>query len=113
MRKIQILSGLGVVVMGAAILYGLIIGEFFREAGVLFAEPWFHVSIIDLYVGFLLFCGWILFRERSIGKAILWVVLVLTLGNFASCLYALWAALGAKGDWQVFWMGQRARTPRD
>ena len=110
MSKTKLLLGVGAVVMGAAIIYALTFGDFLLEASILFEHPWFHVSLIDLYVGFLLFCGWIVFRERSRGRAAAWIVLILTLGNFAACVYALVAAIKANGDWRAFWLGSRNTT---
>ncbi|MHC5024778.1 MAG: DUF1475 family protein [Planctomycetota bacterium] len=99
----------GVLVMTASITYALMYGEFFQEAEVLFEFPWFHLSMIDLYTGFFLFSGWILYRERSLPVAVAWIVLVLTLGNLTSCLYALVAAARANGEWRTFWLGARNR----
>lgn len=102
----------GVVVMAVAIGYALLAGDLRGEARVLFDYPWFHVSMIDLYTGFLLFSGWIVSREQSRGVAAVWIVLLLTLGNLAACAYALAAALRARGDWNVFWLGKRAMATR-
>ena len=89
------LLAVGVLVMAVAIGYALLAGDLRGEARVLFNYPWFHVSMIDLYTGFLLFSGWIVSRERSRGVAVIWIVLLLTLGNLAACAYALAAAVRA------------------
>ena len=96
----------GFMTMATAIAYGLLAGDFWSEAPLLLSHPWFHVSMIDLYTGFFLFGGWIAFRERSRLVAAIWIVLLLTLGNLASCLYAVIAAVRARGDWQTFWLGR-------
>jgi len=117
MQIVVIFLAVGFMIMAGAIGYALIAGEFFEEAGVLLDLPWFHLSMIDLYVGFLLFGGWILFRERSRPVAIMWIVALLLLGNLASCFYAMLAAVRAQGDWGAFWLGDRAgqrdRAPVD
>jgi hypothetical protein len=64
--------------------------------------------MIDLYTGFFLIGAWIVYRERSPLVALAWVVLILTLGNLISCLYAVIAVLRAKGDGRTFWLGHRA-----
>ena len=99
---------LGVIIMAAAILYAVVLGDFFEEASVLIGLPWFHLSMIDLYVGFFLFGGWIAYRERSMGCTIVWLVLLCSLGNLVACLYALLAVIRSEGDWSRFWMGARA-----
>jgi prepilin signal peptidase PulO-like enzyme (type II secretory pathway) len=108
MRTAVVLLIVGFLIMAGAIGYALIAGDFFKEAGPLLDLPWFHLSMIDLYVGFFLFSGWILFRERSRPIAIAWIFALLLLGNLTSCVYALVAALRAKGDWTAFWLGHRA-----
>lgn len=108
MRTAVVLLILGFLIMAGAIGYAMIAGDFFDEAGVMLDLPWFHLSMIDLYVGFFLFSGWILCRERSRPIAIAWIVALLLLGNLTSCAYALVAAIGAKGDWTAFWLGHRA-----
>lgn len=109
MQKTKIFLILGAIVMTAAIAYAFIIGDFFTEAEVMLPLPWFHLSMIDLYIGFFLFAGWIVYREASTPRAIVLIVLLCLLGNVLSCLYALRAAIVANGDWRQFWMGERAR----
>jgi hypothetical protein len=113
MRTAVVLLIVGFLIMAGAIGYAMIVGDFFEEAGVLLDLPWFHLSMIDLYVGFFLFSGWILFRERSRPVAIVWIVLLLSLGNLTACFYALLVALRAKGDWPAFWLGHRAGRAGD
>jgi hypothetical protein len=70
--------------------------------------PWGVVSLVDLYVGFILFSGWIIYREESPVRSVVWVVLMLVLGFFAGGLY-VWIALQTSGgNWKRFWMGHRA-----
>lgn len=104
----KIALGVGVGVMAAAIGYGLLAGDLWGEAQVLLKYPWFHVSMIDLYVGFALVAGWIAFRERSPLVTVIWIVLLMLLGNLVSCGYALLAVIRAKGDMRRFWLGKHA-----
>jgi hypothetical protein len=70
--------------------------------------PWGIVSLVDLYVGFALFSGWIVFRERSWPRSLIWIALVMVLGFFTASLYVLLALRSSAGDWRRFWMGERA-----
>lgn len=108
MGRAKVLLGVGAVVIAAAIVYGFAAGGLFEEARILFGYPWFHVSMIDLYLGFFLVAGWIAYREKSVGRTLVWLVLLCTLGNLVSCLYALWALNQSRGDWRRFWLGWRA-----
>ncbi len=99
---------LGTLVMAVALIYGFTRGDGWTEVAELVAFPWFNVSLVDVYVGFGLFGGWIAFRERSAARAAGWIVAILVLGNLASCVYALAAMSTCGGDWRRFWLGHRA-----
>ena len=49
--------------MGAALAYGFIVGDFWKDGGELMENPWGVVSLFDVYVGFFFFIGWIAYRE--------------------------------------------------
>jgi hypothetical protein len=51
--------------MTVVLVYGFGFGDFAGEGAKLLAMPWGVVSLADLYTGFLLFAGWIIYRERS------------------------------------------------
>jgi hypothetical protein len=61
-----------------------------------------------LYTGFALFSGWIIFREKSFARSLIWVILMMVLGFFTASLYVFIALNASEGDWKKFWMGQRA-----
>jgi hypothetical protein len=111
MRLGKVIALLGMVVMGVVLIYGFTIGDFSGEGAVLTRMPWGIVSLADVYVGFILFCGWVFFREKSLLVAALWTVAVLVLGNLVTCLYVLLALYRTRGDWPRFWMGHRAASP--
>jgi hypothetical protein len=94
--------------MGATLIYGFTRGDFAADGSALLANPWGVVSLVDVYVGFTLFCGWIIFRERSLLVALLWTVSIMVLGFFLASVYALIALQQSAGDWQAFWLGHRA-----
>ena len=108
MKIAKVVALLGALAMGAVLIYGFTVGDFNGEGKVLLSMPWGIVSLVDVYVGFILFSGWIVYREESLVRAIVWIALVMVLGNFVACLYALIALLTSKGDWRRFWMGGRS-----
>lgn len=55
----------------------------------LWPDPWFRATLADTYCGFLFFWLWVAWRERSLGRGILWFVLIMALGNFAMAGYLL------------------------
>jgi hypothetical protein len=61
-------------------------GAFFDQFAVVTTLPWGIVSLVDLYIGFLLFAVLVFLTERSWLIAALWAAPVFVLGN-------IWAAL--------------------
>jgi hypothetical protein len=107
MNTVKIIALLGLLAMGGALIYGFTVGDFGGEGRVLLSMPWGIVSLVDVYVGFVLFSCWIVYREQSLVRSIVWVVLVMVLGNFTASLYTLIALQTSGGDWKRFWMGRR------
>jgi hypothetical protein len=108
MKWAKVVAFLGMLAMGSALIYGFSRGSLSADGQVLLSIPWGIVSLVDVYVGFTLFSGWIVFRERSLVVAVVWVILIMVLGFFIASLYALMALQGSGGDWRRFWMGSRA-----
>jgi Protein of unknown function (DUF1475) len=108
MRWAMLVSGLGAVAMAAVLIYGFAVGDFSAEGSRLVSMPWGIVSLVDLYVGFTLFSGWIIYREASLGRALIWVIAVMVLGFFTASFYAFLALCSSSGDWRRFWMGKHA-----
>ena len=108
MKTAKAVSLLGLIAMTAILVYGFAIGDFSAEGSQLLRMPWGIVSLVDLYVGFILFSGWIVYREQSFIRSIVWVVLMMVLGFWTASLYTFIALQTSGGDWQRFWMGRRA-----
>ena len=108
MRIAKVVSLLGLLAMTVVLVYGFTVGSFSGEGGQLLSMPWGIVSLVDLYVGFTLFSAWIVYRERSVWRSVVWVALMMTLGFFAGSLYVFLALQASGGDWRRFWMGHRA-----
>lgn len=108
MRLAKSIAFLGLLAMSGVLIYGFTVGDFSGEGGQLLTMPWGIVSMVDLYVGFLLFSGWIVYREKSLVRSLVWVMLMMVLGFWTGSLYALVALQQSKGDWRLFWMGRRA-----
>ncbi len=106
MRTAKIFAIIGTIIMFLTLAYGFIYGDFFKEGSIIISIAWGHVSLIDVYIGFFLFSGWVLFREQKKHIAVVWVVVFMILGNFATCLYATIALFKSNNDWRVFWLGK-------
>jgi hypothetical protein len=110
MKIAKVVSLLGTLAMAGALIYGFTVGDFAAEGNVLLSMPWGIVSLVDVYVGFILFSGWVVYREKSLTRSIVWVLFIMVLGNFTAGLYTFLALQTSGGDWRKFWMGRRLET---
>lgn len=108
MKLAKAFALLGLLAMTAVLIYGFTAGDFLAEGSQLLDMPWGIVSLVDLYVGFTLFSGWIIYRENAILPSLIWVILMMVLGFWAGALYTFIALQRSGGDWQRFWLGKRA-----
>lgn len=108
MKIAKAISLLGLLAMTGILVYGFTVGDFSGEGAKLLAMPWGIVSLVDLYVGFILFSGWIIYREKASLASIFWVVLMMVLGFWTGALYTFVALQTSGGNWKKFWMGKRA-----
>lgn len=108
MKFAMALSFLGILAMTVALIYGFSVGNFRTDGAALLQNPWGIVSLVDLYTGFALFSGWIIYREKSFPRSLIWVIMMMVLGFFTASLYTFIALNASGGNWQRFWMGQRA-----
>lgn len=109
MTFFKIITWLGLIAMTYGLLNGLINGNLLNDGKELLANPWGIMSMIDLYVGFALFSMWIVYREKSIIKIILLIILMMILGFFTACVYLLFALYNSKEDWDILLKGSRAK----
>ena len=92
MRTIRIVSAVLTAVMAITIIAGLAAGNFSDEGSSILDLAWGRVTLIDLYVGLVLFGGWVIIRERR-AAAIPWLISFIFLGNLTTAAYVLKASL--------------------
>jgi hypothetical protein len=62
------------------------------------ADPWGWVTIIDVYLGFVVFAGYLCVREGRASRALPWLAAIAVLGNVATAAYVLWVLWRARWD---------------
>ncbi len=112
MKILIALACLGAAAMTAVLVYGFVQGTFAVDGRQLLSMPWGIVSLVDLYVAFILFAAWILFREGGSLRSWAWIGAVMVLGSLAICLYVLVCARASRGDWSRFFLGRRGGRAR-
>lgn len=95
MKAMMLIGILCTQAMVAALVYGFGFGNGWAEVSVLMDYPWFVVSLVDVYVGFILFAVWIALREKPL-VAVLWIIPLMTLGNVFAGIYFIRALLLAR-----------------
>jgi hypothetical protein len=108
MKIVKIITLLGTLAMTGIIIYAFTAGNFNTEGQKLLSMPWGIVSLVDLYTGFILYSCWIIYREKSLLTALIWVFFMLTLGFFTGSLYAFITLQTSQGNWKRFWLGKHA-----
>lgn len=103
----KIVSFIGFLVMFSMLVYGFTIGDFTGEGKILLGMPWGQISLVDIYIEFIIVCSWIVYRENNLVKSLIWVTLVLILGSMISCLYIFLAFNNSNGDIKKFWNKNR------
>lgn len=53
------------------------------------AQPWAIATLFDAYFGFLTFFVWVVYKESSVFRSVIWFVLIMCLGNLAMAAYVL------------------------
>lgn len=106
MKAAKIVAWIGLLAMTAGLINGFVNGDFFADGGALLENPWGVMSLIDLYVGVALFSIWIVYREKTMWKIILWVVNMMIFGFLIGSIYVLKALYESKGDWSVVFHGK-------
>ncbi|CAA0810881.1 Unknown protein [Striga hermonthica] len=49
--------------------------------------PWMAATLVDFYINILAIGAWIVYKESSWIRALIWIVLLLCLGSITTCLY--------------------------
>lgn len=61
----------------------------FEEWAFLAGIPWMKATLWDFYANTIILGAWALYKERSVGTGIIWVVLFAVLGSIATSAYML------------------------
>jgi len=102
MKTVKFMAWLGAIIMASMIIFTSVTGDFFKEGSILLNMVWGQMSMVDLYVGFILFYMWIFKREKKTSHRLIWLVLILTMGNLITAVYILKAAYESKTELEFF-----------
>lgn len=89
-RNLQLWFGLVFIVLLAGTIYASLEKNVLQAYVDLGRDRWGLATLFDAYFGFTAFFLWVAYKEVTLGKRILWFVLLMSLGNFAISGYSLW-----------------------
>jgi hypothetical protein len=105
LRYVSAVAWFGLFTLSAALCYALAAGHFYTDGSALLENPWGFATVVDVYVGFALFSCWVAWREPSLARALVWIVLIMVGGNLVSAIYVLIALRSSKRNIETFWYG--------
>lgn len=106
MKLAKIISLFCLFAMTAVLVFAFTRGDFAADGALISANPWGIVSLVDLYAGFILFSIWIVYREQTWWKAVLWVFAMMVLGFWTGALYMYLGLQKSNNNWHAFWLGK-------
>ena len=70
--------------------------DMFHLSAAVLHEPWFTTTLIDFYFNIFIISAWVVYRERALWAAILWVIAFICLGSIATAFYVFMQLVGLK-----------------
>ena len=86
---LAILFSLILVAMVAMSLAAILDRSLFDAGAELWPHLWFKTTLLDAYLGFIIFYLWVAYKEQRTTSRIIWFVLIMGLGNMAAAAYVL------------------------
>lgn len=99
MKRIALYSVLSILlaVMFGFLTLAILRGDFNAETSTMAAMPWGQMALVDLYTGFILFGLFVIWQEKHLYFACLWIALILLLGNIVAIIYLIqWLLFSAR-----------------
>lgn len=77
--------------MAVFMVYLVVITSFksdlFNLPSVVVHEPWFQTTLVDFYFLVAILSVWVIYKERTLLRAILWIISFICLGSIGAALY--------------------------
>ena len=86
--------------MSAFMVYLVIVtsmkSDLFHLPAAVVQEPWFQTTLVDFYFLVTILSVWVIYKEKSILSAILWIVAFICLGSIGAALYVFLQLMSLK-----------------
>ncbi len=104
---LQIIFLLGFLALLGLIIYGVVAHDIQAEGSIMLDIYWGQFTFVDIYIAFIVFYLWIVFREKSLIRSIIWFFLIMLGGSMSICLYMFIALRKSNNDITTLMMGER------
>jgi hypothetical protein len=83
-----VMAGLGLFMLYTTVVTSLE-SNLVAEWSTLAAIPWMRATLIDFYINIAVIFLWVVYKERTLGARLIWLVLLLTTGSMAATAYVV------------------------
>ena len=104
---LQVIFFAAFLLMLGAIIYGAAAKDIIAEGNIMLAVYWGQFTFADIYAAFIVFWLWVVFREKSFLKSILWFLLIMFGGSMSIMLYLFFAVRASGQSWGRLIAGNR------
>ncbi len=104
---LQIVFILGFLALLAMVIYGVVARDIGAEGSIMLSVYWGQFTLYDIYIAFIVFYMWIVFREKSLLRSVIWFFLIMLGGSMSICLYMFLALRQSNNDITKLMMGKR------
>jgi hypothetical protein len=105
----RVIALVGFLVLLGLIIYGVVAKDIIAEGNIMLAVFWGQFTFVDIYIAFIVFFIWIVIREKSLWKSIVWFLLIMAGGSMSICLYLYIALSTCNYDLGTLMMGKRSK----
>lgn len=78
-----------IILFSLCVFAGITQGSLWPTMQYLFSSPWGLATLVDLYIGLMIFLSFIAYIEKSTLRTILWFVGLTCLGNMTALVYLI------------------------
>lgn len=86
---LRVLFGLGFVVITSTVIWASLDTPLWAVPAAVTRDAWFRATLVDIYISFLTFYMWVVYKERGLAARVGWFLAIVCLGSIAVTAYVL------------------------
>lgn len=97
----------GFLALLASIIYGAAAYDIWAQGRIILSVFWGRFTFYDIYIAFIVFYIWTVYREKSLIRSVIWFFLIMLGGSLSICLYMFLALRGSDNNAEKLLLGRR------